>query len=476
MGLSWGPGEDGGQTRQMDSLESLFLVMAELGAPLHKHHWSINSSLRLSFPNNISDPVPYLQQAWLAIRRRHPTIAAIAAAGDSKNPGAIGRQMTVPALDPQKFVEKTFFVHKGDVNDATELAASMKASDYGTIHWIPATEELLVNVCHWQFDGMGVVMLWSSFLEFLAAFVRDGLNARVDDESNFTIPVDELVASPMNEESTPKRLREAADAMIDAFLQGMPGVGPPLKSGEGAIPGTTFRRELVLDEPTTKSVIEACKKNDYSVSAMVQTAMLRVLGSYQQHPAAKHYSIFIPVDLRKLLPAPHDGTSHAGGTRLSGWPLLVENVADKSFADMAPAINQAYRTDFSRVMKDDEGNDLSLVQYTAPYARRVLGLYTATPPAGMPPRTTPCVSSLGMVEKYIQAEYDVGGGGRTLGVRSFFLSLEMLGPDQYIHVWTFRGKLHLQMSANSTHYDADFLDDELESIKRELVRGLGVTE
>ncbi|KAL2205966.1 hypothetical protein CC79DRAFT_1322483 [Sarocladium strictum] len=473
FGLGWSPTEDGGYIRQMDTLESLFLVMAELGAPLNKHHWSINSTVKLSFPNNISDPVPFLQQAWLATRRRHPTIAAVAAAGNPESPGAIGRLITIPALDPRKFLEDTFFLHDGDCKDATELAKTIQAPQYGTIHWIPATGELLVNMCHWQFDGVGMVMMWAGFLDFLATFVRDGLGAKVNDESILTVTVDELNESPMDEESTPKRLREAADAMIGTFLQGMPGVGPPLKSKEGDVPGDTFRRELVIDEATTNCIIGACKKKDYSVSAMVQTAMLKVIGQYEQHAAAKHYSIFIPVDLRKLLPKPYNASSHAGGTRLSGWPLLVENVAGKSFADMAPAINEAYRTDFTKVMKDDDGKDMSLVQYTAPYARRVLGLYTATPPPGMPPRTTPCVSSLGLVEKYIKPDYDVGGDQK-LEVESFFLSLEMLGQDQYIHVWTFRGKLHLQISANSTHYDAQFLDDELQRIRTELVHGLGI--
>lgn len=472
-GLEWTSTQDGGHSRQMDTLESLFLVMGELGAPLNKNHWSINSALKLSFPSNIADPVSYLQQAWLATRRQQPILAAVAAPGDPSNPGAIGREITVPELKPDEFLKKTFFVHGSDVKDATELAKSMQATQYGTVHWVSSTDELLINVTHWQFDGMGVVMLWSVFLDFLSTYVRGGLEASVNDKSNFVQPIDELINSPKDEESTPKRLRDAADAMIGTFLQGMPGVGMPIKSGEGAIPGDTFRRELVIDEDTSKKIVAACKKNDYSVSAMVQTALLKVVGSHEQHPAAKHYSVMIPVDLRKFLPAPHNQANHAGGSRLSGWPLLVENVADKSFADMAPGVNEAYRKDYSKVMKDDEGNDMGLVQYTAPYARRILGLYTAKPPPGMPPRTLPVISSLGLVERYIKPEYDIGGG-QTLGVSSFFLSVEMLGQDQYIHVWTFRGKLHLQMSANSTHYDAEFLDKELEQVKEELLKGLSV--
>ncbi|KAH8178658.1 hypothetical protein LIA77_00177 [Sarocladium implicatum] len=472
-GLEWSSTGDGGHTRKMDTLESLFLIMAELGTPLQKNHWSINSAVKLCFPSNITDPIPYLQQAWLATRKQQPIIAAVAASEDPSDPMAVGRQITVPPLDIKKFLEDTFFVHNGDVKDATALAKSMLSSQYGTIHWIPATSELFINVCHWQFDGMGVVMLWSCFLDFLASFVRDGLDANVNDKSNFVQTIDELMDSPMDEESTPKSLRDAADAMIGTFLQGMPGIGLPLKSGKDAIPGDTFRRELVIDEETSDKIFEACKKSDYSVSAMVQTALLKVVGGYEQHPAAKHYSVMIPVDLRRYLPKPHNAASHAGGTRLSGWPLLVENVSDKSFADMAPGVNELYRKDYSNVMKDDQGEDMGLVKYTAPYARRIMGLYTAEPPPEMPPRTTPVISSLGLVEKYIKPEYDVGGG-QSLGVGSFWLSVEMLGQDQYIHVWTFRGKLHLQMSANSTHYDAEFLDDELEKVKTELVKGLGI--
>ena len=50
----------------------------------------------------------------------------------------------------------------------------------------------------------------------------------------------------------------------------------------------------------------------------------------------------------------------------------------------------------------------------------------------------------------------------------------MPGEDQYVHFWTFKDRLTLQVVGNSSYYDDSFLNDELEEIREELLRGLDV--
>ncbi|KAF4969344.1 hypothetical protein FSARC_3419 [Fusarium sarcochroum] len=463
----------GVHTRRADSLESFFAVMGDIGAPFNKQHWAINSALKLSFSKAISDLIPFLQKAWLTTRRLHPIIDATISAPDPQNPLKDFREITVPVLEPESYLERTFFLHDTNVKDDTTLTRQLTNDHFGTIHWIPVTRELLIYVSHSQFDGIGLLMLWSGYLGILAGLLRDGIDYKPDVGSRLTSSIDELISSPMDEGTTPEALKLAADNMIDVFLQGVPGVGLHLKSAEGAVPAHTCRRVITLNEISTNAVIKACEKNNYSVSAIAKTALIRTPASYEQHPMAKHFSTLVPVSLRRFLPSPHDKVSYAGGVRVSGWPLLIRDVADKEFSDIAPMVNEVFRKDFSKITQDDAGNDIGLIDCTAPYSRRAIQMFTATPPPMLPPRTTPTMSSLGQVEKYIKPSYE-GLMGEILSVDDFFLSLEILNQDQYVHVWTFRNKLHFQVSANSAHYDESFLDDEMERVNDELLLGLGV--
>lgn len=71
--MKWKEVSPGSYERSFDSLEKFYRVIADAGAPLNKQHYLISCTLRLK----ILPPVHEVQNAWKALRKQYPQIAAM---------------------------------------------------------------------------------------------------------------------------------------------------------------------------------------------------------------------------------------------------------------------------------------------------------------------------------------------------------------------------------------------------------------
>ncbi|KAJ5633220.1 hypothetical protein N7490_009559 [Penicillium lividum] len=72
--MNWQEVSPGRFKRLFDSIESFYRTIAGAGAPLNKQHYPILGTLQFK----TLPPVEDVQNAWRALRRRYPQIAAIA--------------------------------------------------------------------------------------------------------------------------------------------------------------------------------------------------------------------------------------------------------------------------------------------------------------------------------------------------------------------------------------------------------------
>ncbi|KAL2752368.1 hypothetical protein ACRALDRAFT_212804 [Sodiomyces alcalophilus JCM 7366] len=483
-GVTVGPGAF---TRSMDTLENFYKLLGDSSSKLNREHWALTTSFRLAFPTSVADPLPYLKRTWLAIRQLHPGIGSTAPPTDPANPTS-KVALTVPPLDPEAWLAKTFVVHDDStlVDDAT-AALSLRPTDTATLHWVPATGTIVFRSSHWRIDGVGSIMLAHAFMATLVSVLRLGLDAELSAHASsvangsLTPSLDDVVKAPLDEESTPEHLKKAADSLIATFLGGIPTIGLPTTPGsENAIPGPTGRAHVSLDPATTAAVLTACSARGFTVTSAVHAALIRVVTRYPQHPVAKNYAAFVATDMRRRLGAPWDGVPYAVGIFSSGVPVCIEGALEgKSFDALAADFHAVYSQDLDRLGVDERGEPFGMQDIIGPYIRRTTKLFTAPVPENMPPIQNPDLSSLGLVEKILKREYVYGDGdaygpGTTIEVTDFWIGVEMLARALQCHVWTFRDSLTLHGCFNTSFYERDFVAGVLGQVTAELLVGLGL--
>lgn len=486
--LNWRQSSDGISSRPIDTLENFFKVLTDSGSPVNREHWAVSVALKVKFKPSLADPIPYLRRAWLLTGQLHPTFTGSIV---ERSNGSTGQEsptkpfLTVRPFDGDAWVSKTFLI--ASEASASGVFAGMLSNGTPTCHWLPATQEIFIRSAHWRIDGIGLLMLAHSFLSSLASVLKNGLDCGVDSYDGLvgsgllTRSLDDLADAYTDEDSTPKYIQTAADGLVGEFVQGVPSIGlPTIPASETAPPGDSAREALRIDAPTTAAIAAACRARKISVSSAVHAAVVRATATYPQHPLAKHFAAFFPVDMRRRLPKPYDGPDYAVGMFSSGLPICVHNVLGgdtkgsdpKSFDEIAQQLALVYSKDISRFTTDDEGNPVSMLKVVAPYVRRTTKLFSAPLPPELPQIQNPDVSSLGKVEAYIQRSY--GGDEEGFEVADVWLGTQILFRSVQCHVWSFRDELNIAGCFNVSFYEVDFVKEFLEKVESELLAGLGI--
>lgn len=487
--LDWRQSPAGISSRPVDTLENFFIILNESGAPVNREHWAASAALKLNFKPSLTDPIPYLRRAWLLTGRLHPTFTAsvVKPSNDGSKSSSERPLLTIPPFDADAWVSRTFLT--ASEASASAVFGGTLSNGIPTCHWLPTSQEILIRSPHWRIDGMGLLMLAHSFLSSLASVLRHGLDCDLDSYDGLvgsgllTRSLDDVADAYIDEDTTPENVKAAADGLVGEFVQGVPSIGlPTLPDSDTVPPGDTAREALRIDASTTAAIVAACRARKISVNSAVHAAIIRVTATYPQHPLAKHFTAFFPVDMRRHLPKPYDGPDYAVGAFSSGLPICVRDVrgennarggsGPKSFEQIVQQLALVYATDLSRFTTDDEGNPVSMTKVVAPYVRRTTKLFSAPHPPELPQIQNPDVSSIGKVEAYIQRSY--GDEKEGFEVADIWLGTQMLSRSVQCHVWGFRDELTIAGCFNVSFYEVKFVKEFLEKVETELLAGLGI--
>jgi hypothetical protein len=295
--LDWFSPEPGVHKRALGSLEILYANQVETGISPGVDSWTIYSAVSLSFPKDISDPVPYLRRAWEAVRTLNPILGATIS---PPSPAVASRMMTI--LTTSNNDQDNFHV-EDNVKDAHEFLDKLEYATYG-MHWIKLSSQVSMQFPHWQIDAMGEIRLWAIFLDLVANFIREGLQIQPVTAKDPVLirAFEDLLNTSIYDATTPEYVLKERDSIMATVITGVPSIGLPVKPGyEDATPGRTKRRAIILNEATSRAVFAACQAKNFQFVAMVNTAMLLAIASFPQHPLAKNSGSLVPVDLRRYI-------------------------------------------------------------------------------------------------------------------------------------------------------------------------------
>ncbi|KAJ0164116.1 hypothetical protein CTA2_1722 [Colletotrichum tanaceti] len=435
--------KDGTRRRALGSMESFYLSLASPeGQPVH---WMIGCSVTLKSRDELVDAETALRNAWQSMRREFPCVGAVV------DPAA--REIVVrDDADMEEWMQRSFRVHEGTTAD--ELFSSFRSQFYITLHYIRDTNQLLLQSPHTLIDGRGILYLYHALFTSLSAHTpQESPENDAAAAPNLSKPFDEWLGVP----AVPSEKNSAdAQSIFQRVLQQekpvrLPGVDFT------ATPQRPVHRDLELDEETTASIIRACKKSGISVTSAWHAALALTTRKFQSAAGedGTSYVPFTTIDLRRHFPAEFVPHKHSIGSLQTALPLAVDLSKDSTFGPLSQHLHRQYKSPFAFA-----DNDLG---YLGPYmtmSRQILES------GGVPPSSTPSLSSMGVVEGYLGRQYG------DWEIDNFWVSSTMMTGDFQMYLWTFRGKLTFSVCYNEAFYEATQVDRVMHSTRDEMLLGL----
>ncbi|OJJ36261.1 hypothetical protein ASPWEDRAFT_52065 [Aspergillus wentii DTO 134E9] len=454
--MPWHQVSPGHFERQFDSLEIFYRAIADAGAPLKRQHYLISSSVRLKqIP-----PPDQVKQTWKALRQQHPQIAAL--------PDESGTRLTYTSPSPadlEAWADETFIVESVD-SSGDHLYKTLQPSPLFKLYYLPGTRELLFRAPHWRIDGIGLMHLQAAFLRILANGPPADLQFDGSEAARLSPSFDEAASIPLEAGDS---IYQAADAELDVFRNGLPSISIPTLPN--ALPTAPRRMISGFSAGTTQRIISACKAHGITVTTAAHAALVVATLPYAQvnfDPATRgcgggKYTCFNAIDLRKYLPAPYSSSSTAVSIYHTGIPFSVDLSLNNTFTSMASVLAKGYSRNLS---KDEPRNAL---QFQAEYVRKVLELLGAAPEDPLRAPAHPELSSIGVVNGYLQADYE--GKASRHEVEDWWIAVEVINRLLCTNVWTWNGEMKLNVNWNEAFYDEDFVINFLDEWKMALVEG-----
>ena len=427
--------------RPFDSLERFYRIIAAGGAGLNREHYAISAVVKFHLDQSISDAESALQHAWKTMRYECPQVAAFAQENT----------YVYEVPDPTtltSWLAHTFVVEPSTVT-AAELYNTFKPTALATLHYLPHTSEILFHSSHWRIDGIGSLRLLDRFFGALAKPhpVHFG-----DEGKNLSLSLDEAASVP--ERTTPE-MEQAATEKIMEFVNNVPSLSLPFDSSKS--PGGTRRHEIELDPHLTSAIISGCKANDLSVTVATHAAIVCATQSdADAETLGNKYTTWLPFNLRKYCKPPYNGAKYPVTNFHTGIPM---SITPSDFIENASQLRNIYSQDLSE-------EPCNVLSFLAHYHEKVCALFTQPSPPGTRPPSEPSLSSMGLIDQYLANSY-----GNKIEIKNFWLGVEWLLPQIFIHVWTRSGRMKIGACYNENFYTVEFVQNFLEKVVNMLIKG-----
>lgn len=377
--------------------------------------------------------------------------------------------------------------------DVSSVKASAPAmGEMARMHFLPGTGEVVFRSSHWRVDGIGVCWLMGRFVEVLARALRGEREVRFGDEGkNLCVGLDEAVGSItanadgiVTTDESESAMEKAATELLARYVDNLPTIGLPARLGEAA--RGSSRVAMKFSPTMTAAIVARCKELAISVTTAVHAAIVCATNDPRyKNPAAegkmttRKYTSWSTFDVRRYLPPPYNSAAYAVSTFHTGIPIVIVNPS--GFLENATQLSAIYSQDLSKTPIGDDDGAGNIFTFLPRYVEKVTAVLTRPPQPDISPPTDPALSSLGVIDKYLDTRHgddngDEDGGDDGVEVEDFWLGVDMLTPQVMVYLWTRRGQMELSACFNEGFYEGGFVIDFLELVRGVLVEGLGVEE
>ncbi|GLA35430.1 hypothetical protein AnigIFM63309_011267 [Aspergillus niger] len=462
--MSWTEVSPNRYERPFDSIETFYRAVAAAGAPLNKEHYLITCTLQLSpLP-----PATAVEQAWKALRHVYPQLAA-EPEPDSNGSDRFVYKAITSTTQLDNWAKETFHV---DIDrTANDLYEQLTPSPRVHLYYLPSTSEVVFRTPHWRIDGIGLHHMQSAFLQLLAdgtVHPIDGTEpsrlcpavdqAIADSDLPKAIPLDEATATAASNKELQPCLTQTENGSL--MLPTLPNV----------LPSTPKRILRHIDSATTARLLDACSAHKITITAATHAALALTGLQFALHPEKQpDYVGFNPLDLRRYLPEPWNGSAAAVSLYHTGLPFRIplypaQVEKREEFIRLAQEFTSLYKRNLAKEAPQ------KLFDFLPTYVGRVMQVLGAAPPDPLLAPAHPELSSMGRVNQLLKTE--VKGKEWTVKVEEWWVAIEVINRLLLTQVWTFNGELVLSVHWNEAFYERSFVEGVFERWREELIGGL----
>ncbi|PYH96570.1 hypothetical protein BO71DRAFT_320590 [Aspergillus ellipticus CBS 707.79] len=447
--MSWTQVSERRWERPANGMEGFFAVMENTSSTVceGRRQFTICSRLKVDLQIPASEVEDALRYAWKQVRYEQPQIA-VTSEGFNK----VYEVPDEAAL--QSWLDTTFIV--SDESDGDAIGDAAKPIAQPTLYYLPKASQLVLRASHSVIDGVGTVLLWHTYL---TALNNPTPNLVFGEEATrLPPPLEKALGHP---DVLPAETMAKGVQIVGEAVSQMPGIGPVNRIG--TVPaGPTQRREFEFSEQTTEAIVQACKKNGYSVSAAMHAAFAMTVVKHADPAQLTETSKYVTVNnfnLRSHLQEPYNSSQYAAAVYYSIWPLVLDR--PENFPEVVRAIDEKYTTSFN-----SSPENLALCGAVTKGLHEIV----KTPEFwAAPPSRDALVSSLGVIERYLQQSYASADNSKRVIVQDFKLGTEIVLGHSMFFFYTFRSKLQMVFSFNEAYESESAVQAYLEEVHKILV-------
>jgi hypothetical protein len=396
------------------------------------------------------------------MRQQYPTLAA------ENLPE--GKTYTAPSspADLESWMATTFIVAPGKT--WVDLWKNMVKTRQMTLYLCPEERQLFLQGEHHILDGRGVLNFWDRFFKALAfpAPIHHLMLTDGSEISRLPARSDDLL------DTSEKYSGRGADHAIEIIAPLVAMHSPicmPMSSPLPPCSPHNMALELKVDARTTEAITTACKAQRLSVTAawhaavVLATQTIQAKGAKGQN-AGTQFAAFGNFDLRRYFPpsasSGHLSDIHALSNHHGVLPYVV-SANGQTFHQIARDLGEFYQRDLPKA-------DPEVWSALGPMIRMMVPEFTKA----QLEETTPALSSLGVVDNFIAAEYVDGDGRGKWGVADVWFGDTVTGPWLEHFMWAWKGRLCLNSCYNPAYYSDSEVEEFNSTVVAKLLDGLGV--
>ncbi|KAK4244518.1 hypothetical protein C7999DRAFT_35123 [Corynascus novoguineensis] len=465
--MAWTETQPGLWQRPIGENEAMIKTIGDAGLASGTDVWSISATAHFAASVEPKSLAQALRDGWVALRFRHPSIAATADDDALHYHVPSHQQLT-------EWLEETFIVVHGE-SSVDHVLGTLPPRRYASCYYLEDANEVVLHLSHWHTDGIGAFYL-------LGALFRATINHLRDDSYQFAWGEEtaRLVPSVEHALNLPIEPTEAIEAATKKYLatvghaKGALGI-PPQPTGTGG--NATRLPTFSFPADQTAELLSACAKQgirfEAALHASVTAAAYSIVGPAATAPDSEHkqhHCSTLRHSLRPHLPAPYDGAPGAAGLYTAGF--FVRAPGSHSWLDNARYFESEYA----------KGATPDLLISRRQYAREmraILKRNLASPPPNPPPSGldmswVPDAEDLVGGAEFSASAHGDDEGGRFVRLDKVGISVDVLSRHVYVFAWIFNGQIQCRLAFNRAFYDDGFANRVLELVAHHLISNLSV--
>lgn len=391
------------------------------------------------FRGNYPTSTERIRQAWKALRFRQPVMASFAEDGK--------RICILPTDDAEleAWSYRTF--------TTIEDPAGRTGEDYygrlplirqTSIYYFPASQELILRSPHYLIDGLGIVQLFHSLLEIatMPGPVEMG---------KLSLPLSPPLKIAANIPSmTPEQIEKCGEFLGSMFQS--PFIGPALSMSTPR-PGGCTRAKITFSVPQTSALLAAAKKRGFTLTHAVHAAAILATRVHGNHDGPENFIAATAFNARSKCVPPLNTVDHACNNYIVPHIALI---APGDFNSTARQLKTYYK---------HTAQDKDLLQMMTPLVEALISS-AKVPNPNPEPIALLGFSSIGDIEPYLRRQYG------SVTVSRVSLNTEFVSSAMSVNVFSFRGKLEIQVPFNEGFFSPKSIQNLLQMLIDVLVKEL----